>query len=324
MISSAYKEGRIFAGLSVKIPPLKLPLLISDALKAFLDTQMDVLPVLQGSELKAIYFKDSISVILSCSNGRRCAETIPDDIVKEIIYIDVKLDEKSVTDSLKKAIEREVSVAVLMGSLYIGMVPLNKIVYFIHEHKINDAITRSPLTGLPGNYSIRKEFERKIARKEHFYVCYSDINDFKPYNDKYGLAKGDEVIKFNAFVLSSAGNENFVGHIGGDDFMFFLPIGNEEAILKNIVSEFDKGVINFYSNVHKKQKCIMATDREGKMNTFPIMSIAIAAMLIDKECSFEYINTVLVGLKERVKNDCKKQKGGSLYAFDKRKVLRPD
>jgi diguanylate cyclase (GGDEF)-like protein len=324
MLNSAYREGRVFAGLAVNIPPLKLPLSISNALKAFMDTQMDVLPVLNGNDLKALYFKDSISVILGCNNGKRCSETIPNEIVRDIIYINIKTDEKTVTDYLKKAIENETSVAVLMGSLYLGMVPLNKIVSFIHEHKINDAITRSPLTGLPGNYSIRKEFERKIARKEHFYVCYSDINDFKPYNDKYGLAKGDEVIKFNAFVLSSAGRENFVGHIGGDDFMFFLPIGNEEAVLKNIVSEFDKGIINFYSNVHKKQKCIMATDREGKMSTFPIMSVAIAVMLIDKECSFEYVNTALVGLKERVKNDCKKQKGGSLYAFDKRKVLRPD
>jgi diguanylate cyclase (GGDEF)-like protein len=310
------------------VQPLRTPLSVSTALKAFLDTQLEVLPIvvnhgynsnLYGSDLKSLHFKDAIPLIMGCRNGKACHEYIPDVVLKDIFYLDINSSDDVALESLKKGLENETSMAVLRGDVYIGMVTLKNIVSFITEQKIKDAITTSPLTGLPGNYSIKKEFERQTLCTEPFYICYSDLSNFKSYNDKYGIAKGDEVLKFTAFLLSNLCKGNFVGHVGGDDFVFFLPIVEAEKIVNNIIAEFDKGIVDFYSESHRKQGYIIATDRDGKVRTFPIMSIVVAALLVDKSCSFDCASNSFVDLKERLKKECQIN-GGSRYAFDKRKL----
>lgn len=302
------------------VRPLRLPLSVSDALVAFLDTQLEVLPVIHGSDLKALYFKNAMPLIIRCRNGRACYEHIPTDTLKDIFYIDINSSDDAVLKSLKGGIEHETSMAVLRGDVYIGMVTLKNIVSFIAEQKIKDAITTNPLTGLPGNYSIKKEFERQASMPEPFYVCYSDLSDFKAYNDKYGIAKGDDVLKFTAFLLSDLCKDSFVGHVGGDDFVFFLPVDTVEKIVNDITAEFDKGIVDFYSESHRKQGHIIATDRDGKVKTFPIMSIVVAASLVDRPCSFDCVSSSLASLKKKAKEESKIN-GGSRYAFDKRRLF---
>jgi len=304
----------------INVQPLKLPLSISDVIKAFLDTQADALPVIHGSDLKALYFKDIMPLVLSCRNGKACYEHIPISAIKDIHYFDLNSNINTILESLKKGIEHETSIAVLRSDVYIGMMTLKSIIAFVNDQKIKEAVTTNPLTGLPGNYSIKKEFERQISAPELFYVCYADLNDFKAYNDKYGMAKGDEVLKFTAFLLSRLCEGNFIGHVGGDDFVFYLPTDNVEKILNNITTEFDKGIVDFYSESHRKQGYIMAADRDGKIRTFPIMSIAVGALLVDKPCSFNCVSNSLASLKERVKKESK-DNGGSKYAFDKRRLF---
>jgi GGDEF domain-containing protein len=307
----------------VNMHPLRMPLSVSDALKAFLNTQLEVLPVIHGNDLKALYFKDTMPLVISCRNGRACYEHVPVSAFKPIHFLDLNSSDSAALESLKKGIEHETSIAVLRGDVYVGMATLKNIVFFINDQKIKEAVTTNPLTGLPGNYSIRKEFENRTSVPEPFYVCYSDLNDFKAYNDKYGMAKGDEVIKFTAFLLSnlcSGYSVNFIGHIGGDDFVFYLPVDTAEKILNDITAEFDRGIVDFYSDSHRKQGYIIATERDGKVKTFPIMSIAVAALLVDRPCSFDYVSACLASLKERAKKESK-ENGGSRYAFDKRRFF---
>src|SRR5208283_2636895 len=237
---------------ALRVPPLRTPVSLSGALKAFIATQIDVLPIIQGNYLSGLYFRDALLLIGGCSDGRACSMVVPAKTFREIHYVDMAADEDDQIEGMKATIEGETSAALMNRGIYIGMVPLKRIVSFVHERRIEEAITASPLTGLPGNFVIKKEFEKMVSRREPFFVCYLDLNDFKAYNDKYGIARGDDAIKFTAYILTRQCRGSFVGHVGGDDFIFFLETCEADTILGSIIEEFDKGIIEFYNEVHRR------------------------------------------------------------------------
>ena len=138
----------------------------------------------------------------------------------------------------------------------------------------------NPLTRLPGNVSIINELTRKIENKSLFAVCYVDLDKFKAYNDKYGFEHGDEVIRETARILiqatQQAGNPgDFIGHIGGDDFVVITDPQAADKICEKIIAEFDKKVPSFYKEADRKNGYIIALDRQGKEQKIPLLSISI-------------------------------------------------
>ena len=141
----------------------------------------------------------------------------------------------------------------------------------------------NPLTRLPGNVSIINEFSRKIESKSLFAVCYADLDKFKAYNDKYGFEHGDEVIRETARILiqatQQAGNPgDFIGHIGGDDFVVITDPQAADKICEKIIAEFDKKVPSFYKEADRKNGYIIALDRQGKEQKIPLLSISIGVV----------------------------------------------
>ena len=141
----------------------------------------------------------------------------------------------------------------------------------------------NPLTRLPGNVSIINEFSRKIESKSLFAVCYVDLDKFKAYNDKYGFEHGDEVIRETARILIQAtqqlGNpDDFIGHIGGDDFVVITDPQAADKICEKIIAEFDKKVPSFYKEADRKNGYILALDRQGKEQRIPLLSISIGVV----------------------------------------------
>jgi len=141
----------------------------------------------------------------------------------------------------------------------------------------------NPLTRLPGNVSIINEFSRKIESKSLFAVCYVDLDKFKAYNDKYGFEHGDEVIRETARILiqatQQAGNPgDFIGHIGGDDFVVITDPQAADKICEKIIAEFDKKVPSFYKEADRKNGYIIALDRQGKEQKIPLLSISIGVV----------------------------------------------
>ena len=103
----------------------------------------------------------------------------------------------------------------------------------------------NPLTRLPGNISITNEFQNHIDKKNAFAIGYLDLDKFKAYNDKYGFEHGDEAIRETARIMLGAVHEygnsdDFVGHIGGDDFVFITTLDKAEEISRKIIEEFEK------------------------------------------------------------------------------------
>ena len=102
----------------------------------------------------------------------------------------------------------------------------------------------SPLTSLPGNVQIQAEIKKRLINKEYFVMLYLDLDNFKAYNDIYGFSNGDEVIKFTARTIVKnvhrvEDDNNFVGHIGGDDFIAIVEDKDFEIICQDIIAEFD-------------------------------------------------------------------------------------
>ena len=141
----------------------------------------------------------------------------------------------------------------------------------------------NPLTKLPGNVSVLKELEAKIKSKEKFCVGFLDLNKFKELNDRYGFERGDKVILFTAEVIIKAletlgkGTE-FLGHIGGDDFIFVTTPDIIDTVCNGIIEGFQKNISDFYDAADKTQGYIIAKNRSGVISQIPIMSISIAVV----------------------------------------------
>ncbi len=142
------------------------------------------------------------------------------------------------------------------------------------------SLDANPLTYLPGNTTIMEELSRAISEKRTFAVGYADLNKFKAYNDVYGFEKGDEVIKETARILikvvrGTAGTNGFVGHIGGDDFVFLVDDKIADEISQEIIREFDQKALTFYKQNDQEAGHIIAKDRQGNTQKFGLLSLAI-------------------------------------------------
>jgi len=142
------------------------------------------------------------------------------------------------------------------------------------------SLDANPLTYLPGNSTIMEELQSLIDSNALFAVGYADLDKFKIYNDKYGFEKGDEVIRETArllvkYVHKYAGPNAFVGHIGGDDFVFIADDQLMESICQAVVTAFDRIAPEFYSKEDLEVGYIVGQDRQGKEIRTGLLSISI-------------------------------------------------
>jgi diguanylate cyclase (GGDEF)-like protein len=179
----------------------------------------------------------------------------------------------------------------------------------------------NPLTKLPGNNVIREEIENRIKRAHKFVAIHIDLDNFKSYNDKYGIGKGDEVIKFTSQVLENAiktkGNMgDFLGHEGGDDFFIITTPDKGDAVTQEIISGFDKSIKDFYSPEDRKNGYILERDRKGELAKFPIMTISMAGVTNQDRpiSSYGELTNIAVGVKIKAKQEKK-----SNFILDRRR-----
>jgi diguanylate cyclase (GGDEF)-like protein len=141
----------------------------------------------------------------------------------------------------------------------------------------------NPLTRLPGNLAIDREIKKRLGSGGTFSVCYCDLDNFKAYNDKYGYEAGDRVISHTAKLLMKAVRESgesgdFLGHIGGDDFVVLTTPAKDADFCKAVVERFDASIPEFYDEDDLKRRCIQVENRSGRLENFPIMSITMAVV----------------------------------------------
>ncbi|MCB4757129.1 MAG: response regulator [Elusimicrobia bacterium] len=182
----------------------------------------------------------------------------------------------------------------------------------------------NPLTGLPGNVAIEEEARRRLATMKQAAFGYLDMDNFKAYNDVYGIKQGDKVIRLMSELLQQAvkrhGNSNdFIGHIGGDDFIVITTMDKAETIFNWVAGRFDERVRAYYSDADLKEGCITAKDRQGNIKKFPFISLSIVYTTERSLESNQY--TVLIQALTEMKGYVKhnlERKGGSLVFQDRR------
>jgi len=142
------------------------------------------------------------------------------------------------------------------------------------------SLDANPLTHLPGNTSIMEKFQEFITAGTLYAIAYADLDKFKIYNDIYGFEKGDEVIRETARLLlevtrQMAGNDAFVGHIGGDDFVFITENRVMDRVCKTIIERFDHISPLFYNEADRAAGYIIGEDRQGHTTRAGFISISI-------------------------------------------------
>jgi len=178
----------------------------------------------------------------------------------------------------------------------------------------------NPSTKLPGVGLIDEEIRRRTTRNERFALCYADLDQFKAYNDYYGYYYGNQLIvatsKIIREVVSDLSAEGFVGHIGGDDFIFITPIEKIKEVCSSIIKVFDQTTPSNYHERDLRRGYIETPNRDGTMERFPIMSISIAVFK-NTGSTFSHIAEIshmLADLKRYVKS-----LPGSNYVVERRR-----
>ncbi len=178
----------------------------------------------------------------------------------------------------------------------------------------------SPLTRLPGGTAIENVLKNRLSSGKQIAFCLLDLDNFKAFNDRYGYAFGNEIIKATAQLIKStvikhASEESFVGHIGGDDFAVIISSKYHEAVCRTIVKEFDRMVVDFYNSEDSKKGYIIGNTRQGLEVRFPIMTISIAVVATDglKKMNYIEVGEIAAELKEHAKSI-----SGSIYVVNRR------
>jgi diguanylate cyclase (GGDEF)-like protein len=160
--------------------------------------------------------------------------------------------------------------------------------YMTQKLKILEAIhlDASPLTGLPGNAAIENKINDLLTGHILFSLCQVDLDNFKPFADKYGYAWGSEVIKEVADILKGYVDDNssgdiFIGHIGGDDFVVIASPEQAETICRRLVADFEKSMVRFYDSADVQNGYITGKDRKGVLQRFPLITVTVATVTDD-------------------------------------------
>jgi diguanylate cyclase (GGDEF)-like protein len=180
----------------------------------------------------------------------------------------------------------------------------------------------SPLTGLPGNIRIQEEIERNVREDRPFAVLYSDLDNFKAYNDQKGFVRGDRLIQATARIIQDAvveyaGSDGFVGHVGGDDFVAVVPPDFAEEVAKKIVERFEAMKHEFYEQEDLDRDYVEVEDRKGVMQKLPLVgvSVGIATTGVRRFAHYGEAVSVATEMKQFAKRDL-----GSSYAVDRRAI----
>jgi diguanylate cyclase (GGDEF)-like protein len=189
--------------------------------------------------------------------------------------------------------------------------------------KTKEIISLNPLTKLPGSTRIEEEIIGRLDKGSKFAVGYVDLDHFKAYNDVYGYKKGDDVIHLLHEVIFEGVNlhgtpGDFVGHIGGDDFIVVTLPEKVDAVCEYVTRNFDLRIPAYYSQEDREKGCISTLDRRRNQRKFPIMTVSIGISSNEKREIRHYAELieVLIEMKKYAKS--LEEREGSTFVKDKR------
>jgi diguanylate cyclase (GGDEF) domain len=201
-------------------------------------------------------------------------------------------------------------ITVTAQGRYYGIVTIRDLLERMIEIEVTTAVQLNPLTMLPGNVLIERALDEALQSHQKRCVLYYDIDNFKAYNDVYGFEKGDRMIAHLARLLrTSAGEKDFIGHLGGDDFVAIVAQEGAEDRCKAIIAEFDRSIAAFFSEEDLQSGFITAHNRRGMEEQYPLVSLSIAGISM-WEGRFPNVFE-LSAESSRIKKECKMVPGSA-------------
>ncbi len=195
------------------------------------------------------------------------------------------------------------------------------------EARLTAALRRSrrdvqvnPSTRLAGSDAIAEAIALRVSRDERFAACYADLDHFKEFNDRYGYAMGDDVIRSVAELLlavvdDTVGARGFVGHIGGDDFLFLVPLSDVEATCERLVQRADEMLPARYSAHDRQAGYFFGKDRRGRLDRVPLMTLSIGVVTNERR---RFTDAAQVSELATEMKTYAKTLPGSVWAMDRR------
>ncbi|GAB7532435.1 bifunctional diguanylate cyclase/phosphodiesterase [Pseudomonas sp. 3A(2025)] len=201
---------------------------------------------------------------------------------------------------------------------YVGLGRVIDVLKLITELKIQQARYANPLTLLPGNVPIQQCLTRLLQQQRESMVCYVDIDSFKPFNDIYGYARGDEVLLCLAQCLNDRidPSRDFVGHIGGDDFLMVLGPEDWEKRLQTLLDDFQNQCRRFYRAEHLDAGCFSALNRQGQRQEFSLLSLSIGVVHLRHDACTRLDASQVADLASQAKHYAKDISGASVHLID--------
>ena len=177
------------------------------------------------------------------------------------------------------------------------------------------SLDASPLTRLPGNIAIERVLEERLQSGEPFAFCYADLDNFKPYSDRYGYAKGSDLLRVTGDIIDAAvkahgGAHGFVGHVGGDDFVMVIPTDRVAPACETVIENFDAEVVKHFNPEDLQAGGLEGCDRYGVNRFFPITTISIAVIICGSD---QYSSAVDIARAAAQVKDSAKEAPGSNY-----------
>jgi diguanylate cyclase (GGDEF)-like protein len=206
-------------------------------------------------------------------------------------------------------------ICVTKNGKYIGIVSIMSLLDAITEKSLLLARGANPLSGLPGNEFLQREIEKRLSQKMHFDICYLDLDNFKPFNDHYGFERGDVVIKTVAQILQDQieiekNSFNFVGHIGGDDFIMILRPQISLSLCKKIIQKFESQLPALHGILDYQNGFYVSKNRQGNEEKYNLLSVSIG--IVSTEIKHAKSYGQIASIATEVKKAAKMQPGSAI------------
>ncbi len=191
---------------------------------------------------------------------------------------------------------------------YWGIVTIKNLLDAYTKIEVDIAKQTNPLTGLPGNLVIEKNILNRIFSENPYCITYYDIDNFKAYNDAYGFDNGDKMLMLLAQILKKCAlNNEYIGHIGGDDFIVICDYQNGEKYCQSVIDLFSSKIISLYHDEDIKNGYIISKNRNGVTEKFPLASLSVAG-ISNKTNGYQTIGDFSHDIAQ-LKKKCKRQPG---------------
>ena len=254
-------------------------------------------------------------------HGRKSCTHLMD---AEPVVVELDISVQDLSHIMVKADPRQLANGFILTEQgkYAGVGSSHDLMAEITKLQIDAAKYANPLTQLPGNVPINEHIDLLLQTRAKFAACYCDLDHFKPFNDVYGYQKGDDVIQLVGRILAEHCDPDldFVGHIGGDDFIVLFQSADVEARCRQILEAFGQAILEFSSIQDRELGGYFTEDRQGKKAFCPLISISLGVVSVEPD-EYDSHHQISVAVAE-AKKQAKKLYGNSLFVERRNQQLQ--